>query len=91
MRRLWRDHSLTIVVTPVALLVLALSLWSGWTRFVAEQSDHGAGATLAAFVPYWAHDVLSEFLGEITVGVLALVWLTKQFREHGSPESGDQQ
>jgi hypothetical protein len=83
MRRLWRDHSLTIVLVTGALLWTGLSLWAGWTRYGAEETEHGATADLAGFLPYWTHDVLTEFIGEWTVGILAIVWLTKQFRGAG--------
>jgi hypothetical protein len=87
MRAFWRQHSLTIILILLAVVVTAISTWASWHEFVhneqAGKDAHFFGPTFAA---YWVMQVGLNYLAEL-LGLITIVLLTKHFRERFSAES----
>jgi hypothetical protein len=86
MRRLWRDHSLLIVLLALFAGHTAGSLWFGWDVYVDETHDHGGNVTVHGFAQSWAYDYVTSLVADV-YGFLIAVALTVKFRERFSPES----
>jgi uncharacterized membrane protein HdeD (DUF308 family) len=89
MRKIWKDHSLTILLVLFALLTLAAGVWSTWTEF-RHNEQAGLNHTFwsVTFMAYFGMQVFMNFLPEL-MGLITIVLLTKRFREKFSAESND--
>lgn len=89
LRRLWHNHSLTVVALLVGLFFLASSSYLTYNDYADQQAMHGQPVEFSGFMFHWWSHITHELVGEVFIGVLAMVWLTKSLREKDSPESGD--
>jgi hypothetical protein len=89
MRKVWQDHSLTIILAALALVVCAAGVWATWFEFVHNEQGSPDGHHVfwsATFMAYFWMQVWMNFLPEL-MGLLTIVLLTKRFRERFSAES----
>jgi hypothetical protein len=89
--RLWRDYSLSIVVTAFFIGSFVLHTIFGWWQYVADQTSQGQPATLwgwDGYVIYWGEWTFQNWQSEF-LEVLALIVLTAFLIHKGSHESKD--
>jgi cell division protein FtsW (lipid II flippase) len=75
----WVDHSLSLVLLALMLVVGVVSAIAGYQVWEAEENQ-------VEFWIYYLHTAGSGFFDEI-MGVLLIVMLSKWFYERGSAES----
>jgi hypothetical protein len=85
--RFWREHSLTILLTGLLVLVFALSLWATWHEY---RDNEALGPRIhspfsVAFTYYWLMQVGTNYAAEL-MGLITITLLTKRFRERFSSE-----
>lgn len=89
MKRIWKDHSLTIIIAIMAVATLAAGVWSTWVEFEHNEQGYPEGNHAfwsQTFAAYFFMQVWMNFLPEL-MGLLTIVLLTKRFRERFSAES----
>lgn len=92
MRRFWKNYSLSIVLTALFLVSLAMQTWMGWRHFAAEQREHGEQAAVAGpdgYVWSWGQATFENWQSEF-LQLLTFVVLTSFLVHRGSHESRDQ-
>jgi hypothetical protein len=82
LRRVWRDHSLVIVLTSTLAVMTVYSMLVGYQVWQQDRAGNGP------FWLWWSWEYNESILADV-FGGLVLVYSTKKFREAGSPESGD--
>ena len=92
MRRIWRDHGLSITLAVFFLVAWALQTWTGWVEFVAQQGAQGQSANAFGgdgYVWSWAQATFenwqSEFLQVFTFIVLTTFLVHR--KSHESPDA----
>lgn len=92
MRRLWKNYSLSIVLTILFAVSLGLQTWMGWRDFASEQ--RALGAPVAALGPdgyvwSWGQATFENWQSEF-LQLLTFVVFTSFLVHRGSHESRDQ-
>lgn len=89
MRRVWREHSLSIILAVILVAWLAAGTWATWTEWRTNESagaeDH-VGFWTWTFAAYWFMQLAMNYVPEV-MGLLTAVLLTKRFRERFSAEA----
>lgn len=84
LRKLWHNHSASIILMVVLLMQTLYCLYTGWRIFPYEYWQQQKP-------PFWlwySDRYILSILADV-FGGLVLIWITKQGREQGSPETGD--
>lgn len=88
LRRAWRKHSLTIVLSAALALVTVYLLLVGPAYYRSEQLEPGEALRWVAYWRWWTYQYVLALPVNIFVAIM-LVVLTKRLREAGSPETGE--
>lgn len=88
MRAAIREHSLSIVLTIILVLMLVASFLIGMHEFTKDALDHGQPFVWPDFLMWWSYETITSLEADV-FGAILLVLFTKKFMERGSPESGD--
>lgn len=86
LQKIWRDHSLSIVLISLAAIFLIVTIISGYHEWVADQQTHGQEYPIWEFWRWWTYEFSMSVVADI-LGALFLVVFTKYFHERGSTES----
>lgn len=83
MRRLWKDHKASVVLTLLSIFFAVVTIVTGYHYWKVEgPKAHG---------PFWNWLIHHSFIGmldEVFMGGLVMIHLFK-LREKNSPETGD--
>lgn len=85
--KIWKDHSLSIVLFLMLVGVLIIGTWATWTEFRHnEQAGLNHGFFSITFLAYYLMQIYMNFAPEL-MGLITIVLLSKWFREKFSAES----
>jgi hypothetical protein len=90
-KQLWKNYSLSIVLTALFLFSWMLQTWTGWVKFTAEQEAHGQVATWfgpSGYIWDWGQATMENWQSEF-LQLLTFVILTAYLIHKGSHESKD--
>lgn len=81
-RRIWKDHSLTILLVLFLVVVLVLGTWATWFEYVHNEQGGGGGHRFwsSTFLAYWSMQLLMNYAPEL-MGTITVVLLAGHFRE----------
>lgn len=85
MRHWFKDHSLSLVLILVLLLMVAGYAWLQYADWYDQQTAHHLSTATFGFVRYVAQQEILNFTADV-FGALLIVIFTKWFRERGSKE-----
>lgn len=90
MRRLWREHSLTILLVLLLLLVLVAGTWATWFEYVHNEQGGGGGHRFwsTTFAAYWTMQLLMNYAPEL-MGTITVVLFAGRFRERFMGEEAE--
>lgn len=88
LRRAWRRHSLTIVLSTALAVVTAYLLLVGPGYYRSEVLNPGEALRWLPYWRWWTFEYALALPVNIFVAIM-LVVLTKRLREAGSPETGE--
>ena len=92
MKKLWKNYSLSVVLTVLFVVSLGLQTWMGWRHFASQQQSHGEQAAVLGpdgYVWSWGQATFENWQSEF-LQLLSFVVLTAFLVHRGSHESRDQ-
>lgn len=83
MKKIWRDHTLLIILCVILLIVLILGTWATWFEYAHNEQGFPEGHHAfwsESFAAYWSMQLLMNYAPEI-MGSITMVILAAEFRE----------
>lgn len=84
--KFFKDHSLSIVLFLIFIVMTGYTLWTGPELYRQEQLAHGEPYKFTEFMRWWSHEYVLSNLADV-FGAILLVLLTKKLYERGSSQS----